>query len=149
MPDITIDGFEEVAVGGQRLDPGGPYTFVISERPELKDFDPSRDMETDSDYKPYLEIRFKVIDGPEQEEPNSSGGTNPAGMIHVQRFYLKARWGIKRLLIATGILSRDDTESPVAKGKFNTDMLYNCKLQGIVKAEMYNNREYRNVEPII
>jgi hypothetical protein len=145
MPEITIPEFEEVSVGGQRLDPG-KYTFVVSEKPQVKDLDMSAPL---SDQKPYLEVVFKVIDGPPQEEANSSGTNNPAGMLHTQRFYLNAKWGVKRLLISTGLLARDDTESPMAKGKFNTDMLYNCKLDGVVKTEMYNGREYRNVEPII
>lgn len=145
MPEITIDEFEDVSVGGQRLDPGA-YTFVISEKPEVKDLDPSQPM---ADQKPYLEVKFKVVDGPDQEEVNSSGTNSPVGMVHTQRFYLNAKWGVKRLLIATGLLNREDKDSPMAKGRFNTDMLYNCKLSGVVKSEMYNNREYRNVEPTI
>ena len=145
MPEITIDGFEEVSVGGQRLDPG-TYVFVVSEKPVIKDLDMNAPL---SDQKPYLEVKFKVIDGPPQEEPNASGTNNPQGMIHTQRFYLNAKWGIKRLLIATGLLNREDNDSPMAKGRFNTDMLYNCKLNGVVKSEMYKEKEFRNVEPII
>lgn len=139
MPEIIIDEFEDVNVGGQRLDPG-TYTFIINEKPQVKD------METE---KPYMEVKMKVIDGPPQEDTNSSGTNNPQGMIHTQRFYLNAKFNVKRLLISTGLLSRDDTESPIAKGRFNTDDLFNLKFQGTVKSEIYNGREYRNVEPII
>lgn len=140
MPEVFIEEMENVSVGGQRLDPG-KYTFVISEQPVVKG--------TGADEKPYIEVKCKVIDGPPQEEVNASGTNNPQGMIHTQRFYLAAKWGIKRLLISTGLLNRDDTESPMAKGKFNTDMLFNLKFEGVIKSEMYNDREYRNVEPII
>lgn len=146
MPEIQIDEFEEVSVGGQRLDVGGPYTLVINEKPEVKDLDASRPM---SDQKPYLEVKMKVIDGPPQEEPNASGTNNPQGMRHTQRFYLNAKFNVKRLLISVGLLNREDTESPMAKGRFNTDDLFNLKFQGKVKSDMYNGREYRNVEPII
>mgnify|MGYP005839423095 CR=1 FL=1 len=145
MPEITLDGFEEVSVGGQRLDVGGPYTFVIAERPEIKDLDPSEPI---SEQKPYMEVKLKVIDGPPQEEANSSGTNNPQGVVHTQRFYLNAKFNVKRLLISTGLLNREDTDSPLAKGRLNTDTLHNLKFQGMVKADMYNGREYRNVEPI-
>ena len=145
MPEIIIDEFEDVSVGGQRLDPGA-YTFVISEKPEVKDLDPNQPL---GDQKPYLEVKCKVVDGPEQEEINSSGSKSPVGMVHTQRFYLNAKWNIKRLLIATGLLNREDKESPMAKGRFNTDMLYNQKFSGGIKIDNYGGKDYRNVEPTV
>lgn len=140
MPEITLDGFEEVSVGGFRLDVGGPYTLTIAEKPELHDLD------TD---KPYMTLKMKVIDGPDQEEDNSSGTKKCAGQLIGERLYLNAKFMVKRYLIAIGLLARDDTESPMAKGKFNTDLMFNQKFTALVKASMYQGKERRNVEPII
>lgn len=140
MPEITLEKFEEVSVGGIRLDVGGPYDLVIHEKPELVD------METD---KPYMQLRVKCLSGPDQEDPNNSGTNSPVGLVVAQRVYLNAKFIVKRYLIATGLLTREDTESPMAKGKFNTDMLFNKKFKGMIKAEMYDGKERRNVEAII
>lgn len=140
MPEITLDKFEDVTVGGIRLDVGGPYAMVIHEKPELVD------METD---KPYMAMKLKCLSGPDQEETNNSGTNSPTGLIIPQRVYLNAKFIVKRYLIATGLLTRDDNESPMAKGRFNTDMLFNKKFNAIIKAEMYEGKERRNVEAII
>ncbi len=140
MPEITLDKFEEVTVGGIRLDVGGPYDMVIHEKPELVD------MGTD---KPYMLLKIKCLSGPDQEETNNSGSNSPVGLVISQRVYLNAKFIVKRYLIATGLLTRDDTESPLAKGNFNTDMLQNKRFKGVIKSEMYDQKERRNVEAII
>lgn len=140
MPEITLDGFEDVTVGGIRLDVGGPYQFAITEKPELVD------MDTD---KPYMIMKLKCLSGIEQEEKNNSGTTNPMGLETTERIYLNARFIVKRWLISIGLLARDDQDSPMAKGKFNTDMFYNQKVTAMVKGSMWDGKERRNVEPII
>lgn len=140
MPEITLEKFEEVQIGGFRLDVGGPYEFQVAESPELN---------TDKPDKPYLLMTLKILGGIDQEEDTPSGSKSPVGCTIKERLYLNAKFMVKRYLISIGILARDDVESPIAKGKFNSDIFNNTKFSGMVTARMNDGKEYRSVNPIV
>lgn len=143
MPEINIENFENVSLGAPRLDPGGPYEGQITDAPEMKQSDSG---------KPYLEVKTKVLDGPQQQEPDpETDSHSPVGREFTDRYYLneRAAFRVKQLLVATGLLSKDDKESPMAKGSFNSDLLAGQKYKFQVTTQMNNGREYRNYEPIV
>lgn len=142
MPAINIPKFEEVTVSAPRLDPG-QYVVNITEKPSL---------EENQNGKPYLALTMKVIEGPEQQQEDpGTGSKSPAGRTVKDRLYLVdgAYFRVKQLLIASGLLARDDTESPMAHGQFNSDMLVGTRFSINLTAQMNNGKEYRNVDYII
>lgn len=142
MPQINIPNFDEVTVSAPKLDPG-EYMVNITEKPELKE---------NQNGKPYLEIIMKVIEGPEQQQADpATGGTDPAGRKVTDRLYLVdgAYFRVKQLLISAGILARDDKDSPLARGEFNSDVLVGARMPIKLSAQMNNGKEYRNVDYII
>jgi len=140
VPDVSLEGFEEVSIDTFRFDVGGPYQFQISEKPELNNSDPE---------KPYLLMSLKCLGGPDQVEDTPNGSKTPIGVTIKERLYLNAKFMVKRYLISIGILSRDDTESPIAKGRFNSDIFFSTKFSGMVTARINAGKEYRSVNPIV
>lgn len=144
MPQIQIEDFENVPVSAPRLDPGGPYTGKITEPPVLQTAENSG--------KQYVEVKTQVVDGPSQQEADPVTGSNsPQGLTFTDRYYTTkaASFRLKQLLIATGLLAKDDTESPMAKGQINTDILAGQQYQFNVSIQYRDGREYRNYEPVI
>lgn len=143
MAEINIENFESVSLGAPRLDPGGPYEGQITDTPEVK---------TSDSGKSYLEVKTRVLEGPEQQEPDpETDSHSPAGREFTDRYYLneRAAFRLKRLLVATGLLAKDDKDSPMAKGQFNSDMLAGQKYKFQVSTQMNNGKEYRNYDPIV
>lgn len=142
MAEIEIDGFEEISISNFKpLDPGS-YTFVIPERPKK--------VADDAD-KPYIEIQMKVVEGPAQQEPDpETGSTSPEGLVMRDRYYLTpaAKWRIKKLLVACGIITRDDKDSPIARGKFDLDIFTGARFAAKVAIQMNNGKEYRQYDPV-
>jgi len=142
MPELSIPNFEEVSVGSLRLDPG-EYVVNIQDKPEVKE---------NRNGKPYLEVNMTIVEGPEQQEPDpSSGSKDPAGRNIRDNLYLVdgAYFRIKQLLVASGILARDDNESPIARGQFNTDILVGTRFTVRLSTRMNNGKEYRDVAYVI
>ena len=142
MPIINLPSFPDTELAAPRLDPG-EYTMNIPEKPIV---------ETNQNGKQYLAVKYKVLEGPDQEkEDPGTGSKSPAGRVVTDRFYLVegAEFRIKRLLVAAGILARDDKESPMARGEINTDVLVGARLPVSVTIQMNNGKEYRNYDPIV
>ncbi len=143
MPQIEIPNFDEVQLAPPRLDPGD-YVATITEKPAL---------EENQNGKPYLAVKMKIVEGPEQSDPDpATGSRSPAGRNWTDRLYLVdgAYFRVKQLLVAAGLLARDDHDSPMAKGKFNSDMLVGTTFNIRVTTQMSKDgKEYRNVDYII
>lgn len=144
MPEITIDNFESVSLSNVQLDPGTPYMGQISEPPKIQQ----------DDGKAWLEITTRVVEGPEQTEADpATGSKNPEGVEFTDRYYISqaAAWRIKKLLVATGLLAKDDTASPMAQGKFNSDILTGKRYPFSVELQINpkNGKTYRRFDPIV
>jgi len=142
MPQINMPNFEHVELSAPQLDVG-KYTVNIIEKPE---------MQQPESGNVYLLITMQATEGPEQSTPHPlDGSTKAEGRTIKDRVYLtaEAAWRLKALLISAGILSREDQTSPMAKGNFNTDILYGQSLQIEVTKRMHNGREYNNVTYIV
>jgi hypothetical protein len=142
MPEISIPDFDKVALAPPQLDPG-EYTVNIYDKPALENSDNGKD---------YLLVKMKVVEGADQKEEDPATGSHSAvGRTINDRVYLVdgAYFRVKRLLIATGLLSRDDKDSDTALGRFNSDALQGARLRIKVVPAMVNGKEYRNVQYII
>lgn len=144
MPEITIDDFESVSLSNVQLDPGGPYMAQISEPPKLEG----------AGETPYLALSFRVVEGPEQLEADpATGSKSPEGTECTDRYYLSkaAAWRVKKLLVSTGVLNKDDSDSPMAKGNFNSDILTGKRFPFMVELQTNTKtgRTYRKYDPII
>lgn len=142
MPTVNLPNFDSVELAPPQLDPG-EYMMSIPEKPEIK---------TNPNGKQYIEVPYKVIEGPnQQKEDPGTGSKDPTGRVVRDRYYLVegAEFRIKRLLVSAGVLARDDKESPLAKGQFNTDILQGAKLPVNVTIQMNNGKEYRNYDPVV
>lgn len=142
MPEINIDNFENVSTGAVQLDAGGPYKMKIKDAPQHK---------TSDSGKPYLEVKYIIVEGPEQEnEIASTGSKNPAGAEITDRYYLSegAAFKVKRLLVSCGLLEKDDKTSTMAQGKFDSDILAGQQFPCQVDIQMNNGQQYRNYMPI-
>lgn len=141
MPEISIPNFEDVSVGTLRLDPG-VYVVNVQDKPEIKE---------NRNGKPYLELNMTVVDGPEQSAPDGTGSTSPVGRNIRDNLYLVdgAYFRIKQVLVAAGILARDDNTSPIARGQFNSDILVGTRFTVRLEAQMNNGKQYNNVVYVI
>lgn len=142
MATINIPNFEDVSVSAPMLDVG-TYVMNVTEKPEVKE---------NQNGKPYLELVMKVVEGPQQSQPDpGTGSTDPAGRTWKDRLYLVdgAYFRIKQLLLAAGVLARDDKDSPLARGQFNSDILVGTRFTVNLTAQMNNGKEYRNVDYVI
>ncbi len=141
MPEINIPNFENVPTSFLQLDPG-TYTVQIQDPYEQK-------FEND---KEFIEIHMTVKAGPNQKASDENGSTDPSGKKIRDRVYLtgSAAWRLKRLLICSGLLSKDDKSSEMARGKINLDLLMaSGPFQIKLTPNIREGREYRNVEYVI
>lgn len=121
------------------LDPG-VYTVVV------KSFESK--FEND---KEYLAMVYETKEGPKQKDTNFP---DAEGREIFDRVYLtnEAAWRLKQLLVATGLLARDDKDSEMAKGDINLDQLmsggaFRIRLTTrLYKDQGGNQKEARNVE---
>ncbi len=142
MPEITIEGFDEVAVGFKYFDPG-EYTVNVTEKPTI---------ETNDNGKTFIALTMKILEGPQQQEVHpETGSKDPRGGTIKDRLYLvdKAYFRVKQLLVAAGILTRDDKTSPIAKGKFSTDILMGTRFTIKYDVSMRDGKEYRETTYVI
>jgi len=142
MAAINIPNFDEVSVSAPMLDVG-TYIVNVTEKPEVKE---------NQNGKPYMELVMKVVEGPQQSQPDpGTGSTDPAGRTVKDRLYLVdgAYFRLKQLLLAAGVLARDDKDSPLARGQFNSDILVGTRFTINLTAQMNNGKEYRNTDYVI
>jgi len=141
MPEISIPDFDKVDLLPPRLDPG-TYVVNIQNEPEYK---------VHNNGKNYLDIEFVVIEGPNQAQPDPNTGSVAATgkKIHDWLWMVDgAYFKVKQMLIAMGLLTRDDKTSPLAQGKFTTAALVGAR--GTIKVSKQLNaqdqKEYTKVE---
>jgi len=141
MAEINIPNFENTPLSFVQLDPG-TYTVQIQDPYEQK-------FEND---KEFIQLELTVKAGPAQKQPDEHGSTDPSGRKIRDRIYLtgNAAWRLKRLLVCSGLLARDDKSSAMAKGNINLDLLmasgpFQIKLTPNIK----DGKEYRNVEYVV
>jgi hypothetical protein len=140
MPQIELNDFEKVALSAPRLDPG-VYTFNVHEMPEIK--------KTDNE-KVYINLPMKVVEGPNQKEPDpNTGSFSPVGKVFHDRLYTGAAFRIKRMLVASGLLAKDDVTSDLARGKLDTAILVGARFQASLTPKLNNGKEYLEVDYII
>lgn len=143
MPQIQLPGFENTSVGPVKIDPGR-YQVNIVDVPKVQ-----KDNKEDGTVKQYIEVEFVVRSGPKQhttsegEEPR-----DPTGMKITDRLYFdndNAWFRIKQLMVSAGIIARDDTESPAARGSIDLDEWVGTTLTIDVVMNERNGKDYRNV----
>jgi len=146
MPELNIPNFDQVELMPPRLDPG-TYVVNIQEEPALKT---GTNKKTGASQQ-YLEVKMTVIEGPQQEHPDpNTGATNPVGRGHRDWVFLVdgAYFRVKQLLVAFGLLSKDDKTSPMAQGKINTQSLVGAR--GTIKIskeiDKESQKEYTRTE---
>ncbi len=138
MPQVHIPDFANTKMF-TLLDPG-VYTFTIKELPTLE--------AAQSSGKLKLCFKAIVLDGPPQKET----GDNPADRIlyvTIPDFMDTGRSRVKQLLIAAGYLRRDDKDSPMANGDFNTDDLIGAIFKALVEPSDYNGKPGRAITKYI
>jgi hypothetical protein len=135
MPEINIPDFENTELF-TLLDPG-VYTFNIQEPPLIE---PAK-----SSGKPKLVFKAVVVDGPPQKTASGANGNNPAGKMQFVSIPLELTSVLKSLLIATGLLIRNDKTSPMAKGQFNSDILVGTTFRATLEPNTYNGNESRKI----
>lgn len=148
MPTVNFENFQDVPLTrAPMLDPGA---YVVA----IKSFEEK----FSEDGKSYLEMIYDVKEGPKQKKDDGSGNFDPSGREIFDRVYLSANaaWRVKQLLVAGGILSKDDKTSPMAKGQdINLDLLmsagpFKIKLTPrLYKDQGGNQKEARNVEFVV
>jgi hypothetical protein len=143
MPEINMEGFENISTSGFKMLDPGEYTARITE-PPAQGFDNDKN---------YIEVHMEAVQGPPQKEVVNAetGSKDPAGVPFRDRIYLTAAaaWRLKRLLVCAGLLARDDKASPMAKGKIQTDLLAGATVHVRMTPNIRDGKEYRNVEYII
>lgn len=143
MPQIQLPGFDNTSLSSKKLDPGR-YQVNITDVPQVK---------TSDNGKNFIEVEFTVRTGPKQEPTNpNEQPQDPTGMKISDRLYYdneKAWYRIKGLMVSAGILARDDTESPKAKGQIDLDEWAGATLTIDVVSEMRDGKDYRNVNYVV
>jgi len=134
-----LQDFANIPVGKAQLDPGA-YIFNIQEEPTD---------EFDNDQKEYLQMVYHVVDGPPQQVEDAEFGTSPVGRTFKERLYLetKSLWKLKSLLIACGMLDRNDKTSDIARGVFDTADLVGKTFNATVAktTSKKDGKEYTNL----
>lgn len=155
MPVVNIPDFENLSIKREQLDVG---TYVVQIQDPYTDKDGVAGQTSfDDKDREFIQIEYTVKQGPQQKEPDEHGSKDPTGKKIRDRVYLtgKAAFRLKQILIASGILSRSDKDSPTAKGNINLDMLmgsgtFQVKLvPNLYKDQNGNQREGRGVEIIV
>lgn len=133
MPRVEIADFQNAKVYTM-LD-AGVYTVAINEEPAVGQT---------SNGNPRIEVTMEVADGPTQQS-----GENPAGRIVKDFIPLKLASKIKALLLAAGLLQRDDTTSEIATGSFDTSILYGTRFQVRLSHRMYEGKPQLDVNYVV
>jgi hypothetical protein len=134
-----LGGFESVSLTKSPLDPGA-YILVCEKEP-TDEWDEKGDKE-------YLQMEYKVVEGPEQQTPDTEFGTNPVGRTMKERLYLTpdSQWKLKSLLVAMGKLDRNDKTSDMARGNFGTDSFIGGTFNAEVVHNMKDGKTYANLK---
>lgn len=139
MAEIQIADFDKVELSPPRLDVGSGYVFGV-ENVQI--------LENEKNNNKYLEVTLRCVEGPDQTEADPiTGLASPKGRVIKDRVYLTegAKWRVKALLIASGLLARDDKTSEIARGHFDSDILLGSTVQCSIESQMNEGKEYRNV----
>lgn len=147
MATVNIPEFDHVEVAPPRLDIAKGYVGNIVELPTIKKQD-----ENDPTSKTFIEVKIKVLEGPEQQDPDpGTGSKSPAGRTITDRLYLTpgAYFKVKQLLVSAQLLARNDKESPLAKGQIPLEILVGVRFPFDIVASMKDGVEYRNVQYVI
>lgn len=134
MPKINLKGFEDTEVTPPMLDPGS-YAVKITQAPVE---------EWDDQNRNYMDIYMMVVSGPQQKNGDAAAGKDTRDRIYLHT--PKSWFRLKQLLVAAGLMERDDKESPMAKGDIDTDLLAGQSLQIEVSINMRDGKEYRNTQ---
>ena len=148
MPTVNIPEFEKVEVAPPRLDVGKGYEGNIIELPTIKETDPA----DPSMKKSFIEVKIKVLGGPDQQDPDpGTGSKSPAGRTITDRFYLVpgAYFKIKQLMVSAQLLGRKDADSPLAKGAIPLEIFVGVRFPFNIIASMKDGNEYGNVQYVI
>lgn len=143
MSMLNIPDFEKVELAPPQLDPGD-YILNIVEDPKAIT-DPKSSNE-------YLEMQYQVVEGPNQQKPDpATGSVSPVGRKTRDRIYLtsNAYWRLKQAMICAGLLARDDTTSPIARGQFDPAMFMGCRMKVNISPNMKDGKEYRNINYVV
>jgi len=139
-----LTGFETVTISKPVLD-AGAYIFLCEKEP-TDEWDDKKDLE-------YLAFEYKVLDGPPQEKEDPEFGTSAAGRTASERVYLdsKNKWKLKKLMVAMGLLDRNDTTSDRARGNFGTEIFAGQTFHATI---VHNTGKdgtglYANINPVI
>jgi len=144
MPTVNIPEFDHVDIAPPRLDVGKGYEGNIIELPTVK-----QQVENDPTSKSYIEVKIKVLGGPDQQDPDpGTGSKSPAGRTITDRLYLTpgAYFKIKQLLVSAQLMARNDKDSPLAKGQIPLEILMGARFPFDIVASMKDGVEYRNVQ---
>lgn len=147
MPTVTIPDFEGVDIAPPRLDIGKGYIGNIIELPVVKHQD-----ENDPTSKTFIEVKIKVLEGPNQVDVDPGTGTpSPAGRTVTDRLYLTpgAFFKIKQLLVSAQLLARNDKTSALGKGQIPLEQLVGARFPFNIVASMKDGNEYRNIQYVI
>ena len=101
-----------------------------------------------------IEYEFTVLEGPEQKIEFGAGGKSPVGrtvkdwivVIPTTPDKKGTEWKLKSLLVAMGIITRDDKTSAIARGQFGTSVFVGGKFLCRVVADMWEGKEKRKLE---
>lgn len=137
---ITLPDFQNATVGNEPL-VDGIYTVNVPTSP-------TREMKGD---KVSLKFTFKVVAGPDQKSPGENGTLSPIGRELHDFIPLQANcmWRMKRLLVAAGLMARDDKSSALAMGEFDTDSLIGNTFQVKVFQEEYEGKKRTKVDYVL
>jgi hypothetical protein len=138
MPNIEIPNMENAELYAGMLDPGPHYLVNVQELPQIKEAKTGTKQ---------IQLTMTVLSGPDQKSPDpQTGSLSPAGRKVTDFIALSAAFRVKQLLIAAGLLARDDKTSALAKGNFNTDLLMGTKFSITIEPDMYDGKEKRRVK---
>jgi hypothetical protein len=135
--EIYIPGLPEAAAStGFQLPDPGRYTLRIMGIEQTPDID-----------KPKLVVTLFVVDGPQQRNIVKENGNNsPVGM-QVKEFIplqKSCAWRSKNLLVAAGVLSRDDEVTT----KFDPEAVISQIVTADITHQEYNNKMQANFKYI-
>jgi hypothetical protein len=133
MPRVEIPDFENTKVF-TLLDPG-VYNVEVDGIPLV---------ENNKKGNPQIIMTMTVTDGPTQQT-----GDNPFGRKIKDFIPFALSTKVKALLLACGVLTRDDTTSEIAKGGFDTEILMGARLQVRLTRRMYNGNPQNDVAYVI
>src|SRR3990172_10173825 len=105
---VNFPGFDDVSVFSSYTPPVGTYVVVVDGVPEI------------NVEKEQLMVKLKIV-----AAKNLQNQADTEGKVFTDYLSMKktAWWKTKALLVASGILAKDDTTSQVARGDWDTEIL--------------------------